>query len=328
MSLETDLQNAISSATQLNQTVQGQIDTINTTLNNAVANVDATLNTATQQAANEVATFLADGTGKRAHIASMYVPETTIRIKPAGVLGSEYDHANDVDNAIIFAENPSELVDGFPMLRQDMVKNPFQEYYENFQDVRGGSMHSPVDADGNPCYVDLPLFNYGESLNLDRYQYGGNPITAFQAGKKTYMIMRIGVDGSPHRGHRTWLQVWARNLGAHNGGLYRNVASPTIAEQQQVYTNGHFGRRQVYNTENCGPNAEAGTMAANNHIYLAEASGYGFGGPMASNYGSWILIPIHGHNQWDTTRIWNWGFGEIAISAIGFAYVDFDPATA
>jgi hypothetical protein len=326
MSLETDLQNAISSATALNQTVQGQIDTINTTLTNAVANVDSTLNAATQQAENEVATFLASGTSKRAHITSMYVPESTIIIKAAGVLGSEYDHAADVDQSIIDAENPHEMVDGFPMLAQSEVKNPFQEYYENFQDTRGGSMHAPVDANGNPCYVDLPLFNHGESLNLQSYNYANNPMGSFSSGKKTYMIMRIGVHGSPHRGHKTWIQTWGRYEGAHNAGLYTNIASPTIAQQQQVHTRGHFGRVQCANTENCGPNAPTGSFAANNHIYLAQASGYGFGNSMASNYGQWMMIPVHGTNSYPTTRIWNWGFGDLAISAIGFAFVDFEPA--
>jgi len=289
--------------------------------------VDSTLDTATARAASEVSTFLASGTSKRLHIQSMYVPEAPIRIYGANIVGSDYDKANDVDNSIIAAENPHENVDGWPMLDRSMVINPVQEYYENHQETRGGDMLSPIDEEGNPCYVDLPIYNHGSSLQNSRYQPSPNVMGQFTSGKRTFLVLRIGVEGSPHRAHRTWVSTWCRNQGSHNGGLYRNVRTPTQSEKERMYINSHFGRKTIGNTENSGVIAEEGSVAQNNGLYLAAASGWGFGTAMASYYGSWIMLPYYGTNQYPTVRLYNWGFGDLYVSAVGVAYGDFVPAS-
>jgi hypothetical protein len=328
MSLETDLQNVISSATQLNQTVQGKIDNINTTLNNAVADVDATLDAAVANVNSEVATLLANPTGKRFHIQSMYIPESTIVIQGAGMIGNDYDKSADVDNSVIVAENPHEEWLGFPVAAASIVKNPAQEYCETYG-VSPNAAYSPYDngdsATGNPCYVDLPMFNHGGDLRKVNYANANRVWGDSTSGKRPYLVLRIGVEGSPHRAHRTWVQTNCRKAGAYNGSMWWESASPTVDQQQRFSVNG-YSNIKMQNTENCGLNAAEDSIYRHNNIYLAEASGYNLGGTIASNYGSWIALPLWGMWQWETLRIWNWGYGDLAISAAGIAFGDYEPA--
>ena len=85
------------------------------------------------------------------------------------LLGSQkYDKSADVANSIIVAENPHEEVDGFPMADPSIVVNPKQAYREKYG-VGGNDGWSPYDngdsATGNPCFVDLPMWQHGEQLN-------------------------------------------------------------------------------------------------------------------------------------------------------------------
>lgn len=338
MSLETDLQNVISSATQLNQTVQGKIDNINTTLNNAVADVDSTLNAAVADASSRVSGILAGPTGRRTSIQSMYIPEAPIRIYGAGIIGNDYDKTIDEDNSVIVAENPHQHVDGFPMADPSIVVNPKQAYREKYG-LTGNAGWSPYDngdsETGNPCFVDLPLFQHGEQLAKVNYANANRVWGDSTAGKQAYLVLRIQVQGSPHRAHRTWIQTSCRHHGGHNGHMYYGQSESNInalnAEtgkeyRDRGYVNSHQGRITMEFTENSGLNAPEGSVYRNNGIYLAEAGGYGFMS-VASGYGSWIAIPLFRDSQWDTLRVWNWGYGDISLWAAGIAFTDYMPDT-
>lgn len=346
MSLETDLQNVISSATSLNQNVQGKINEINTTLTNAVAGVDATMNAAVADASSRVSSVLAGPTAKRFNIQSMYIPEDTIVVNAAGIIGNPYDLTVDEDNSVIVAANPHQHVDGFPMADPSLVKNPFQEYmsvhgitdpYQAYSPYVDNSMRElPEDA----CYVDLPLWNHGSALNNTKYANANRVWGDSTAGKETYLVLRIGVEGSPHRAHRTWIQTNSRSQGSHNGRMWWSGSSTALSElnqslpegkvyEQRVAVNGHQTTSAVTLawTEDSGLNAAEGSIYRNQGIYLAEASGYGFGSWAGSYYGSWLAIPYFGTNQWETVRLWNWGHGKLAISAVGIAFGDYMPDT-
>lgn len=346
MSLETDLQNVISSATSLNQNVQGKINEINTTLNNAVADVDATMDAAVADASSRVSSVLAGPTAKRFSIQSMYIPEETIIVNAAKMIGNDYDKTQDVDNSIIVAENPHQHVDGFPMADPSIVKNPFQEYMAVHGTTSPSEAYSPYvdntmrDDPTGACFVDLPMWDHGSSLRGIRYSNSNKVWGDSTVGKNAYLVLRIGVEGSPHRAHRTWVQVNARWQGAHNGRMWWERSSSDLAAlnvdlpegqmmEQRVAVNGHqpTSNIKIEHTENSGLNAAEGSVYRNQGIYLLEASGYGFGGWGGSWYGSWMAIPIFGLHQWQNIRLWNWGHGRLAISAAGIAFGDYMPDT-
>jgi hypothetical protein len=115
----------------------------------------------------------------------------------------------------------------------------------------------------------------------------------------------------------------ARSYGSHNTGQWQGVPSPTPAEAQRVWVNGHDGRYQIENTEDAGPNASTGSKYANNSIYRANASGYNASGSNAgADYGGWYAFPVHGSFQYDTMRIWNWGHSDLYIKSACVVHAD------
>ena len=268
MSLETDLQNVISSATSLNQNVQGKIDEINSELATAISQqqsqVDSTRNSLTSSINSAIS-----GLDLRASTFSGWqVFDEPVFLKPACVVGNEWafdadgnvtstSESNfsdgDIDTASPTVYDPRA---GTYVAAPSIAKNPWEaigavagfdrslHQYDNEElGFINGSYRDPhavnpdtgmkeLDADGNPvpAYVDLPWYQLGASVATARH--GHNPGYYLDDHKIPHFVMRGTVNGGTHRKNRTFLQFQLGHRGSHDSN-YRprqgNSAEPFYA---------------------------------------------------------------------------------------------------
>jgi len=251
MSLETDLQNAISSATQLNQNVQGKIDEINTELDAAVADSQSRTSSSINSLTSAVNAELGN---LRPYSMSMLFwkdlgPDEIIRIHPAMVIGqgwddggmnhySQYGTGNDVvwdNDSGAYRPIDENCVNPFIAYGEKYGVQVADEYDWTNENSPGygyniGTPNSPVikdpvtgenlsfvDADGNTqyykCYHDFWTNDTLTRTSRDILPVGD--LTSI-SNRKAYLVMQGSVVGHPDRSARTFVNVGMRTIGSHS----------------------------------------------------------------------------------------------------------------
>ena len=252
MSLETDLQNAISSATSLNQNVQGKIDEINSELATAIAaqqsQVDSTRNSLTSSINTAIS-----GLDRRAStFSSWLIFDELVKIKPACLVGNEWAITDegtvsvtaeqfftndDIQTAspkvydpkvgtyvadASIAVNPWEAMGAVPGFDRSL-----HQYDNEELGFKNGSWWSPtavdpetdekwLDADGNPepAYYDFPWYQLG--FDTQSVNTDNRPGYYLDDYKIPHFVMRGSIQGSNHRSNRTFIQFGYGNTGSHD----------------------------------------------------------------------------------------------------------------
>lgn len=252
MSLETDLQNVISSATNLNQNVQGKIDEINSELATAIAQqqsqVDSTRNSLTSSINSAI-----NGLDLRSSTFSgWHFYDEPVKIKPACVVGNEWaitdDGSVDVTAEQFFSDSDINTASpavydpaaGTYVAAGASCVNPWEaigatagydsslhNYNNEELGFKNGGWFSPtavhpetgekwLDADGNPepAYYDFPWYKLGS--NVSSTSSTNRPGYYLDDYKIPHFVMRGSIQGANHRQNRTFIQFQVGNTGSHD----------------------------------------------------------------------------------------------------------------
>ena len=252
MTIETDLQDVVSATSALNQTVQGQIDNINTELDAQIA-ASNSANAATRNALeSDIASALANLDVRAATWGGWQILDEPVAIAPACVVGDEWaidDVTGEVrpqdeslfDNNDIQAAAPrildhSSSGTGTYVAGNDIAVNPWEALgaADSFDPTlnaytTGESWPSPqgrdntsatndflYDADGNtvPAYHDFDFTKAGVSMSsVGSSHY---PTYTLDDQKVPYLLLAGAVEGSNHRSNRTFVQFANGNVGSHD----------------------------------------------------------------------------------------------------------------
>jgi len=371
MSLETDLQNAISSATSLNQNVQGKIDEINSELATAIAaqqsQVDSTRNSLTSSINSAIS-----GLDTRSSTWSSWTFfDELVKIKPACVIGEEWAFTDEgtvnpaaeqfftQDDINAAAPQVYDPVAGTTVAAPSIAKNPWEaigavpgfdrslHQYENEElGFKNGYWYSPtaidpvtgekwLDADGNPepCYYDFPLYQMG----FDTGSHGTNHRPGYYLDdyKIPHLVMRGSIQGSNHRASRTFIQFGYGNTGSHDRARRPRQSNPDLpfyASYDDTLTRvgdraGHYRQptqAQIDEAVAAGEQPRQGMFAIDSRSW-----GHGTNSSGGGNYPAFWCIPMaKGMTSVYNPRLFNWGYREIAISAIGVLWLPpMDPYT-
>jgi hypothetical protein len=254
---------------------------------------------------------------RRFHVQSFKDLGGEVVIYPAEMIGSTYTFGADESQSVIDVDNPYEMVDGYAMATAAIVGNP----HEKWMAANGTSDGWSPSTSRGACYYDFPIKKMGIDMGYSGYKSHSSKVTSTMntGGKNGHIMMFVSVEGSPHRAHRTYIQMSSQHLGAHNSAMWWEVSSPTAPQRARARVGGHQGRFNIENISNAGTNASAGSAYRNQGVYAVNASGYGGVGGYP-NYGSWVSVPYGNHLGYPNLRIWNWGYGALTIHAIGVAY--------
>lgn len=249
MSLETDLQNVISSATQLNQNVQGKIDEINTELDAAVADSQSRTSSSINSLTSAVNAELGN---LRPYSMSMLFwkdlgPDEIIRIHPAMVIGQGWDNVNNYNQYGTGNEIVWDNASGAYRPTDENCVNPFIAYGEKYgvqvadeydwtnanspgAGTGTGKPYAPVlknpvtnenltfvDADGNTQYYRC-YHDFWVNDTLTRASRDISPVgdLASISNRKAYLVMQGSVVGHPDRAARTFVNVGMRTIGSYS----------------------------------------------------------------------------------------------------------------
>lgn len=356
MSLETDLQNAISSATALNQNVQGKIDEIDGHLSSAIATQQSQVDSTRTSLTNSINTAIGGLDLRASTFSGWHVFDTAQIIQPACVIGNEwaitpegtvdigaeqYWSNTDISNASPTVYDPRA---GTYVPAASIAKNPWQAIgaVDAFgQDANGndddytdnGSFYSPwaknptdgtvqMDADGNPvpAYVDFPWYQLGASVA----GYGShNPGYYLDDHKIPHFVMRGTVQGGTHRMNRTFVQFGLGNVGSYDGNRRPRDGATGTYNDAMARTGDRLGTFWSPTDAEIQAAIAAGDDVPRQGIFGIEGANWGFGNNIGGgNYPTFWVFPMTSYNGTPhVRRMWNWGRRAISVTAIGVIWM-------